>query len=651
MLNRFVSQIPAFIKLIVKFYVLTICFFFLYRLLFFIYNKPIKIAKIPLKTALSLFEKSILFDNTMFSYITFLPLLLLSMSYFIRNKFHKLYQVAFISYVIFIPIYLFICATDVPFFAQFGSHLNKTALMWSESPGFIFEMIFSNISYWGFLIVFIISVFLFYVISKKIYNSYTHQIKTEIRFKLPYSILLFLVLGGITILGARGRISIKQALHEGLSIISTDPFINQIALNPNYTFWKSLLKNKSTNNYEKPKNINEYINYTRHYLGIKGDFEKNINRQIIPDTIATKHNIIIVIMESASIYKMGYYGGKNLTPNLHALNSDAVFCETFFSSGIHTFNGLFSTTTGFPSINNEKGLRSYIKKPFNGLGTMLHDNGYDTYFYTTHDPHFDNMEGFYKLNGYEHFISENDFNADEALSNCGIPDHKLFDKLIETHSATANLKPFLSVLMTGSDHGPWEIPTNIPFKPNGADEQENCTLYADWSIGQFIKKAKKQSWFNNTIFIFLGDHGINNDHNVYEMAINFNQVPCIIYQPYFLKADTIKTPCYQADIPATVMGLLNLPYTNQTFGINVLKEKHPFVMFSADDKIGCIDANGYFFYKTLNNNESYLRNYKTLDLTNYVNQYKAKADSMNKSMMMIYESAHYLLRENYFLYE
>ena len=650
MLNRFASQIPAFIKFILKFYVLTFSFFFLYRLLFFIFNKPINISEVPYSTILSAFEIGILFDNTMFSYITFLPLLLLSISYFIRNKLRILYNIAYISYVIFIPIYLFICAADIPYYAQFGSHLNKTALMWSESPAFMLEMIFSNVSYWGFLIIFLMSLFLFYVISKKIYNSFTQHIKTEIRFKLPYAVILFLVIVGLTILGARGRTSSKQVLHEGLSIISTDPFINQIALNPNYTFWKSLLKSKNSNTYQVPKNINEDIAFTRNYLGISGSFEKNIDRQITPDTIAIKHNIIIVIMESTSVYKMGYYGGKNLTPNLHALNKEAVFCETFFSSGIHTFNGLFSTTTGFPSIYNEKGLRSYIKKPFNGLGTMLHNDGYDTYFYTTHDPHFDNMEGFYKLNGYEHFINEHDFNADEVLSNCGIPDHKLFDKLIETHSATTNRKPFLSVLMTGSDHGPWKIPTDIPYKPNGANEQENCTLYADWSIGQFIAKAKKQSWFNNTIFIFLGDHGLTTN-NTYEMPLSFNHIPCIIYQPNLLKADTIKTPCYQADIPATVMGLLNLPYTNQTFGINVLKEKHPFVVFSADDKIGCVDANGYFYYKTLSNNESYLRSYKTLDQTNYVNQYKAKADSMNKNMMMIYESAHYLIRENYFLYE
>jgi hypothetical protein len=99
------------------------------------------------------------------------------------------------------------------------------------------------------------------------------------------------------------------------------------------------------------------------------------------------------------------------------------------------------------------------------------------------------------------------------------------------------------------------------------------------------------------------------------------------------------------------MGIIGKPFNNNTFGINILKEKHPFVVFSADDKIGCVDNNGYYYYKTLNNNERYLRKYKNLDATNYVKQYPSKADSMQKNMMMIYESAQYFIRKNYFLYE
>jgi phosphoglycerol transferase MdoB-like AlkP superfamily enzyme len=295
-------------------------------------------------------------------------------------------------------------------------------------------------------------------------------------------------------------------------------------------------------------------------------------------------------------------------------------------------------------------MNSYVKKPFDGIGNLLNQKGYETYFYTTHDPHFDNMSGFFKLNKFQHFISQNDFDDSQVEGTLGVPDHVLFDKLIETTNHRKSDKPFLSVLMTASDHGPWYIPTNIPFRPNGETPQENCTLYADWSIGRFIEQAKKLPWYSNTVFIFLADHGLSLGHT-YEMPLSYNHVPCIIHQPKLFKADTIESPCYQPDIPATIMGIIGEDYQNNTFGINILKEKHSFVVFSADDKIGCVDDKGFYYSKTLSNNQSYLRKYKNLDPINYYGQLKSKSDSMYTNMMKIYNTADYLIKKSYYLHE
>ncbi len=238
----------------------------------------------------------------------------------------------------------------------------------------------------------------------------------------------------------------------------------------------------------------------------------------------------------------------------------------------------------------------------------------------------------------------------QAESNLGVPNHLLFDKLIETLTKRTSKQPFLSVLMTASDHGPWKIPTNIEFKPKGETPQENCTLYADWAIGRFIQQAKQQAWYSNTVFLFLGDHGVTMGH-AYEMPITYNHVPFIIHQPSLFKPDSIHSPCYQPDVPATVMGIIGANYINSGFGINVLKEKHPYVVFSTDDKIGCVNADGYYFYSTLSNQQHYLRNYKNLDPINYITTKKSKADSMQKNMMTIYETANYLLKRNYVMFE
>jgi phosphoglycerol transferase MdoB-like AlkP superfamily enzyme len=203
--------------------------------------------------------------------------------------------------------------------------------------------------------------------------------------------------------------------------------------------------------------------------------------------------------------------------------------------------------------------------------------------------------------------------------------------------------------MTGSDHGPWVIPTDIPFKPTGETEEKRATQYADWALGEFIRNAKKQSWYDNTLFVFLGDHGYSTD-DTYEMQMSYNQVPLVLHMPGILKADTCHNLGYQPDVLATVAGMLNLTYTNTTFGANILKEKHPFVYFTADDKIGCVSDDGYFFYELIAQNTKRLRKYENLDQRDYYRSNKPKADSLEQAAKRMLDAAEYFIRKDYFTY-
>lgn len=648
MLKKLNENIPAHIRLLFKLYVFNLVLFFLTRLLFFIVNKATDVAMVPFSEKALAFKTGFEFDTAVFCWIAYLPVLLWSMAFLFKQS--KLYAMGFYSFLGLQLVYYFVGIADIPYFNQFGAHLSRNAFLWNESPDFAVGVIFGNFSYWGYFLVFLPIAFILIRFSKYLFLAFQRREEQQAKPAWYTAFIFFIFLISIVTIGARGRPTDRSGLDEGLAIVSQNNFVNQVALNPNFTFWRSVLFG-SKKHYTVPDDIDESIAFTRKYLGIDAPFEKNIDR-IITDTTSQKttYNFVIVVMESMCRFKMGYYNGKKLTPHLDELNKESVFCENFFSSGIHTFNGLFSTSSGYPSIYADKSMKSYVKTPFNGLGPLLSERGYETYFYITHDPHFDNMEGFYKLNQFEHCISEYDFDRSQIESSLGVPDHLLFDKLIEVTNQRKSNKPFVSVLMTASDHGPWRIPENIPFKPQGETQQDNCTLYADWAIGHFMEQAKKQSWYDHTVFIFLGDHGLSMGHT-YEMGLAYNHIPCTIHQPKLFKPDTIYSPCYQPDIPATVMGIIGGSYTNKTFGIDILKEQHPFVVFSADDKIGCIDDKGYYFYKTLSNDQTYLRKYKNLDPVNYKNILKQKADSLEYNMMRVYETAEYFIQKDYFSYE
>lgn len=476
MLKRLIGKTPIHFKFLIKLYVLNLLFFFLIRLFFYWYNKSTDTGPVSAFEKLWAFRMGLEFDTVVFGWIGLFAVLFLSVSAFFDHQFKFIYRSGYYVFVLLELIYLFIAVADIPYYAQFGTHLNKNALLWNDDPGFVTGMIFGNFSYWGFLLLYAAVAFAFIKAAGRCYRSFQSAITTSLPAKPVYKIIFFIFLGALTMLSARGRTSDLSSTHEGLAIVSQNSFINQIAINPNFTFWKTVLYNKAKKSYVVPPDIDEQIRFTRNYLEIKGPYEPNIFRPVGDSlSVGTRYNMVIVIMESMSVYKMGFYNGKHLTPNLDKLNRESVFFDNFFSSGIHTFNGLFSTTSGYPSILSEKSMKCYVKKSFDGLGPLLKEQGYENYFYTTQDPHFDNMHGFFTLNKFDHVVSQYDFKHSQAESALGVPDHLLFDKLIETVNRRNSTQPFLSVLMTASDHGPWKIPTDISFKATGANEQDNCT--------------------------------------------------------------------------------------------------------------------------------------------------------------------------------
>ncbi|MBA3664264.1 MAG: LTA synthase family protein [Bacteroidetes bacterium] len=647
MLKKFYSNIPAFFITVFKLFLLEFLLLTLCRFIFYFGFKTPDASAIDGAIVFKAFRMGFEFDMVASTYAMLLPTALLLLNEFFSRRTRVFYKAAFVFTLTIFWLYAFISAADFPYYKQFASHLSRQAFMWAASPGFVLELIFGNFSYYGYLFLFLLFAYTIYRLVKKIFLS--HQLRLQTNEYKPLRIALYgILIIPFLIIGARGRLSSKSTTHEGLAIVSDNLFINQVALNPNFTMFRSLLFQK-VKKYEVPPDIDEAIAFAKKYLHSDNTDPKSISREQKSDSAFLPYNVVIVCMESMSSYKMGIHGREILTPNFNALVKESVYFDRFFSSGIHTFNGLFSTCSGYPSMLTDHALRRYTKQPFVTLGNMLLQKNYNTYFFSTHDPHFDNMEGFFTQNGYKNTFSAFDLPKEKTISVTGVPDHEIYNLFIKKINETSATKPFLGFIMTGSDHGPWAVPKGIPFIPNADTEEKRATQYADWSVGEFMKEVKKQAWFSNTLFIFLGDHGYSTD-GTYEMPLSYNHIPFVIHKPNSFKPDTNHNLGYQPDVVSTVAGILNLSFTNTTFGSNILKEKHPFVYFTADDKTGCISDDGYFFYDLISQKTKRLRKYTDLDQEDYYLSKKAKADSLEKSARYMLNAAEYFIRKDYFSY-
>lgn len=645
--NGRVFSLGPFLKLVLKLALLYGLIFFCCRFLFCYVNVPDTNHE-SFTSYFRAFFMGLRFDAIIVSYVLMLPALLLFFHQaFLKNS--EVLLTAIKAYVwVLSAVVFFIACADIPYFSQFGSHISKSVLAWSLTPGYTFALIFSNFFYWGFSLVFLLFFVLFLVILKKFFRQYQAELDAPDSRKLLPSVIQVVLLAAALFVLARGRLSSKSTMHEGMAIVGQNAFVNQVALNPNFTLVKSLGRREGINfNQAMIKGDLNVCSgfFSNNYFPENGTLTTAI-QPLSPADSVNKLNVVVVLMESMSIAKMGYYGNKNLSPYLTQLAGKSVFFDRFFSSGIHTFNGLFSSASGFPSIYTEQGLRRCTKQPFVTLGNLLKPYGYRSFFCATHDPVFDNMEGFFTLNGFDRIISSNDFSSSESMGVTGIPDHKLYHKLIEQVNSSGTNQPFVAYVMTGTDHGPWTIPEDISFKPDGLDEKERASQYADWSVKQFMEEARQQAWYAHTVFVFLGDHGqIMND--AYDMPITYHHIPLIVHCPKMLSPAVNHHLGYQPDLVKTLSALLNVRYPNFSFGVDLMKEKRPLVFFSADDKIGYVTDDDFFFYHLLGSNQKKLVKYTAMDTKDYYPAYKIRADSLYNITQSLYHSAQYYLYNNY----
>lgn len=71
------------------------------------------------------------------------------------------------------------------------------------------------------------------------------------------------------------------------------------------------------------------------------------------------------------------------------------------------------------------------------------------------------------------------------MSKWGVPDDKVFARLLTDLNQDRNKKPMFRVLQTSSSHEPFDVPYH-----KLADESLNAFAYTDSCVGDFIKKLK-----------------------------------------------------------------------------------------------------------------------------------------------------------------
>ena len=546
---------------------------------------------------------------------------------------------------------------DIEFFRFFNSRLNGTAMIWKEDPGFVAGMVWEMypvIRYMLILLVLTVGVTLLVRWAQR--RMLTGRPKSPVLTNTVYLIVLLSVFA----LGARGRLEEKSPLRWGVAYFSTYDYANQLALNPTFTFLHDAVYRAGSR-----QQVSELLDkihdptadiITRQMLGRPLDSAGATAGRIVekvrfdpPNTEPA--NVILIILESLGSTGIGSLDRKfpyDLSPCFNSLADSGVLCTNFYSNGMHTYTGLFSSLYGYPPgfgplIMKQTAGQYYL----NGLPHILRSNDYRTLFFTTHDPHFDNMQGFLMANGVEQVYSLFDYDSHEKLSTLGVPDHVMFDRAVDILRQQTDQR-FFATLLTGSNHGPWIIPDVLTDKVSDSDplyKQLNAFKYSDWALGRFVRQLEADSTFDNTLIVVTADNGLLHQPTM-DMDLSQYRIPLLLYRigpdkPAPARFDRLGS---QIDIVATVMGRLRLDYDNYTFGNDLLVDRPQttrFAHFSEWYLVGYIQDSLYSISR-IDGPESL---YRLSDLTHDI------ADSLgpvsadySRRALAIYQAAYHNMR-------
>lgn len=633
------KKIPVFVKITVKLYLLLIAIYTAFRVVLLLLNLD-RVGTTTFSEVVRAFVMGVRFDVVTIGFIIVIPTIILILFSFFGRK-SRAFEIIYTWFLTVCFTFTFgICSADIPYFEQFFDRFNITAFEWMATGDsvFVFKMIFEEPTYILMMIPVLMAGFVFWFFANRIMKNSTGW---ESVGYLKYGIYT-LLLGGLIFIGMRGRLNEKSPIMVGTAYFCNNAMLNQLGLNPNFTLARSWLDSLDPDNQTvRFMPDEEAIENMQQYLGIeKPDEEYPLARAVEGSPNPKDYNVIVVIMESMSYNKTAHGGNsRNLTPFLDSLMDKSLSFNNCYTSGTHTYCGIYTTFTSYPVVFRNHALKRIPVLQYDGFAATLQNLGYQTAYFTTHDKEFDNVAGFLSLNEVERVVSQADYPVSEVKTTLGVPDDYMFRYSMDVYDyMAAQGKPFFAAMMTASDHGPYYIPDY--FEPRSTELKYQITEYADWSLQRFMELASTKSWYDNTLFVFVADHGAALDTD-YSIPLSYFHSPLVFYIPG-MEAVASEALASQMDIFPTVMGILGKPYVNNTFGIDLLNDSRPYVYFMGDNKYGVLDGEWLFINKPGAGKKG-LYKYRDKDITNWLEVYPELGEAMQKYGESAWQMSEYQL--------
>ncbi len=575
-------------------------------------------------------------------------------------------RVAFTIWTILIIIFSIFYAVDFANYSYLSERMRGNLLNLLQDTKSSFELMWQNYPVIWMIIGLIVSIAALITLVTFLYNIILSKPKKATKAsRISWGIIFFLLLA-FCIFGQFNQYPLRWSD----AFRFENDYAANVSLNPFQSFFSSLQFRGASYNIQAVKKAYPFMS---NYLGVDKPDTATLNftrNYSYPDSAGMRPNVVVVICESFSAYKSSMYGNPlNTTPFFNSLCQNGVFFNRCFTPAYGTPRGVWAVVTGIPDVDF---INTSSRNPAAvDQHCIMNDfAGYDKMYFIGGSTSWANIKGVLTNNIKGIQIYEQDDYHAPKIDVWGVSDKNLF--LGANKVFAAQTKPFIAIVQTSDNHRPYTIPdedknefkvltvSKDTLKKYGFDNNNeyNAFRYTDFCYQKFIEAARKENYFKNTVFVFVGDHGIRGDAGkmftqAWSDELTSEHVPLLFYSPAILQHKEYSFPASQIDIMATVAGICKVNHTNTTLGRDLLdpknladdSEKHNtiFIVDPDEKRVGIVHDNFYYSYGIDNSGPEKISSTVNNDNT-------VLNDSLRKEYRFItdafYETSRYMILNN-----
>ncbi|HEX4958886.1 MAG TPA: sulfatase-like hydrolase/transferase [Lacibacter sp.] len=518
------------------------------------------------------------------------------------KRFWLLYLIIVTSFI------LLFFGADFGHFDYVETRLNASALNFIEDFAISMNMLWQSYPmFWIFMALSLCIYFIF-----RLYR-WTHRKLDELNELHYFKPLRTIWLTALIFIGICGN-NPATPLKWSDAFQLGDNFKAYLALNPLQNFFTTL---KFREPFADDGRVRQHTATVKEMLDMKVfNSEPDFQRTVTYNGAAKPMNVVLVLCESFSMYKSSLSGNPlNTTPYFQQLADSSLFFSRCFSPHFGTARGVFALLTGIPDVQLSK-FSTRNAKAINQHSILNDFTHHKKFYFIGGNSEFNNFKGLLVNNIEELHLYEEGMYKSPRFNVWGISDKHLFEEANAVLGKEQH--PFFAIIQTADNHRPFVIPEeDMPFVDNriltaeelqkygfASQAEFRAFAYTDYCIRKFMEDARTQPWFENTLFVFLGDHGVKGDASaVYPRAwtnerLTDEHIPLLFYAPALLQPEHRTEAVSQVDVLPTIAGLLQQPHTNTTLGRDLLRKTRggdfAFIIHHDEGKIGMVNNDFYY---------------------------------------------------------